>query len=275
MRAFVVALGAALSALVGCSLLVPLDAATGGDAPPGDAGPAEADASASGSSGSSDAGSDAPTEAGAPAPVCPPNAYLCDDFERAAAFSTTWSSAFGTPSTSDVRSVSPTRSLLTGVASNDTSRGLVKGLATAPSQMKASFWAFMPNAPGGFVELVKAPFGEANRWDAFTLAASPEGVSITAQRYDDNPAPAVNVAQQLLDPTGAFGAWHHFDLVYDLRQSPKTCTVTIDKGAPYTLQLTSTRVLTGPVDFIVGPQYWTGASQTFDIYFDDFVLAPP
>ncbi len=265
---------AALSGLVGCSLLVPLDAASEDDASSDDAGAPDA----------STAVVDAPppppvdaapppvTEAGSP---CLPNSILCDDFERAGVLTPSWSSVFGTPSTSTLRAVSPTRSLLTSLKANDTAHGITKQIAQAPARMHMRFHVFMPTAPGSFVEILKLPYGPVNNWDAFTVSVAPEGLSVGAQYYENSGTPKTIVGQQLLDATGTFGAWHRLDLVFDLSKSPKTLTTTIDTMAPYVLELPSARALSGGVTIIVGPGYHEGTAKDFDAFFDDFTIAPP
>jgi hypothetical protein len=268
-------MAAAVGGLGGCSLLVPLDASSASEDP----------------SAVIDAGIEASREDAAPPPVadaapprtdggaavaavpCLPQSILCEDFESPPPFTPKWSSVYGGAAPSTVRAVSPAHSLLTSLRADDSVSGITKELLDAPLRLRMRFHVFMPTAPSGFVEILKTPWGDARKWDSFTIGMTSSGLSVAGQRYDDSDTPALIVTQQLLDAS-AFGVWHLVDVVWDMTKSPKTMTVTIDTMAPYTLTLPSTRVITTGVNVLLGPGYHDPGQKAFDAYFDDVSIAP-
>lgn len=263
--------------LGGCSLLVPLDAVSGGADPDASTGaqdsaadgpPLLADGAPSIDANKGDAGN---------ALHCPAGAIICDDFERDDAEGTFWQNNDGIV-LSTTNSFSPTRSLMPKVGVNDGRAPWLDKVFegdSLPLHIRVSFRIYAGKAPSSFREIFKIPYGAAYQWDTVTYGLQPDGFGQGIQRYDGNPGPSGGNSNTVVETARFYGTgWHHIVGEIDLRNGQKLMSTSFDEGAPDPMLFGGHDPSTGPAVVTVGISYRADDEALDDFFIDDLVIEP-
>jgi hypothetical protein len=261
--------------LAGCSLLVPLDAASGGDdsdastAGGNDASSNDATTNDGSSSGNpSDSGNDATSNA----LVCPTNALLCDDFERAELANANW--VVDGLAISSALAYSPTRSVTLNDQANAW-HNMQHTLTTTPLHLRVSFRFHAGGPPPGLVELAKIPFGAPYQWDSATLNINDGGLDISLQNYTGNPGPTNTTTLNVADANKFYGAgFRHVVWEMDMRAATKHASASVDGSAPVAVQIAGHAAAPPVPNLLMGTLYRNQDGPVVDTYIDDVVVEP-
>jgi hypothetical protein len=270
--------------LTGCSLLYApsSDLTSGGDVP-GDGG----DAAESGPR--KDGSSEGAADADAGVPACPPNALLCDDFERTGVLGP-FVTAGGNVAITTSHAHSPTRSLSAIAKAKQDSPAIGRQL-TLPPRTTLSFWLYTPTAPpvGTNFRVAHVLWGDACSWElslAIFLSAG-GGLTVSSASYDlsTNPScgPLVDDPRTVLLPSELFvPVWHHVVVKMDVSQRTRLVDSTVDEKpiAPAMVKSVGTGVpSTARVDVGIpcinssgGCFTWDGTD--YEVLLDDVMLIP-
>jgi hypothetical protein len=266
--------------VAGCSLLVPLDASSGG-AEEGTDAAVDADGAAasndantttsSSSGGSSGTPGDAASDAAPFVLKCPPGALLCDDFERNDVVAANGWKAVGLAISSQL-AYSPTRSLAIFDPTGDY-RAIEHAFEAPPLHLKVTFRLHAGAAPPGLVEVLKVPFGPLYAWDTATLSLDAEGLYAAMQRYDGDAGPAVNNVAHAATAGTIYGAGFR-SIVWsiDLRNDEKHASVSVDNGPVVDCALAGHSPSVGPASLLIGTLYRNADGPVVDTYIDDVVV---
>jgi hypothetical protein len=246
--------------------------------------------SSSSSASSSSSGGDASRLAdGAPLPFsCPPNALICDDFERANVGGVFLKSN-GPVTISAAQSHSPSRSL-SAIVKNQTPMPYVEStIQGGPARVTASFWFYAAAAPPAYrARIAHLWYGPGCDWDlTWQLALDNEGVKMSTETYNDdvNPScgPVDGKGHNPLSQTQVYvPRWHHVTLKVDVTKQLRHVETQIDDLPPIIDDISSARSsvptqLTLGVGILCvqtsgGCFEWDRAD--YPIFIDDVILAP-
>jgi hypothetical protein len=276
-RSLLVAGIAGTVCVAGCSLLVPLDATSGGPEEP-DANTTEGggavDAPVGDAREDRDAVSPVASDAMVPdaALVCFDGALVCDRFERDGAGGEGWS-AFGNVQTSTTKSFSPTRSLSLEVDTNDgLYPNLARDLTGSTAHIHVAFRLFTGTPPADYVEIVKIPYGGLNQWDTATIAMDGQGLRAGLQTYTGSSSPA-NAKEDSVTTAAIFDqAWHYVEMDIDMRAATKVFTMTVDASTAKSIQITGHPTAQTPVQVMIGILFRGGPGAVSGFYLDDFLI---
>jgi hypothetical protein len=263
------ALAAGIACLAGCSLLVPLDASSGGDdadaASPGDGAATSTD---DGAVSPTDSSTTADAEAGPDLSLkCPLNALVCDDFENDLTEKWTVTDI----SRSSTASYSPTQSL--SFNGPQAFRLIQTIVDVPPMHLRVSF-RMRAALPPGLVEFFKIPFGPVNNWDTATLAIDGTGLIVGLQTYFDSNAPTSKGAVAA-GPTKMYApGFRKMVLEIDFRVTKKIAAVSVDDSPAISVELPGHDTTAAPAIFMTGTMYRTEAGSIADTYLDDLVIEP-
>lgn len=273
MRAVLVVASLATVVLCACSLISTAGLSGGGD----DAG---SDSPEAGTTATNEAGHDAapldgPDAAVVPPFVCPPNALLCDDFERDQASSSAWQVDGTLPTLSNKQSLSPLKSFAIALPPSGQWNHLRHHIDPVPPRLRVSFGFYAGSPVADFYEILKLPYGATNNWETFTLALTSGGLLATTQYYDSSPSPMPQDSKTALSAAALFGTgWHAVDVAIDMRNNPRVITITIDGGSATSVNITSTRPTPTYTELTLGVTYSGGSTPFGDTYVDNLVLVP-
>jgi hypothetical protein len=222
-----------LVSLTGCTLLYwPSSGELVGE---GDAGlPDAADASVGPSA---DATTPDSGEAGTSALQCPPNAILCDDFERDTGMGP-FQKAQGAVASSRARAHSPTRSL-SATVTQGRDAPIVESILTMPPKVTVSFWFYAASPPSRGdrdLRIAQVLWGNDCDWDLSltVFLRTGEGLRYEAAVYDvaqnASCGPVVNSVRLLLSPGDTFvPKWHHITFTMDVSSKTRRTNATADE----------------------------------------------
>ena len=267
--------------LGGCSLLVPLDAVSGGaDPDAGTTADASVDAandtaSATGDSGAQ--GGDADADAGPAKLVCPDGNLLCDDFERDTFVPSQWQINTGSFSISGKHVTSGTRGVTVAYSPSSDWAVAQHELTPYSGHIVLEFDVLFETAlPAGNIEIAKLVFGPYLNWDGFSVTITQNGLGCGVARFDGSSSPAFADGTNVTDTSIFDGKFHHVVADADARPTTtKHLKVRVDNGAEVALDLPSTHTEDAPVITAFGTTYVNGAPAYAGIYFDDFVVTAP
>lgn len=256
--------------MAGCSLLVPLDAASGGADDPDAKTPDLGDANDANTSG--DTTIDAKTDGGSGAAlVCPTGALICDDFERDDLAGTGVWKVTGVD-ISNALAYSPTRSITLNQPSVSFTT-IEKIFNSPPFHLRVSFRLHAGKAPPGFVEIMKMPFGPAYQWDTATLGLGNEGLNLGLQRYDGDPGPSASDGKTAVPAATLYGSGFRAVVwEIDLRGDEKIVRASVDGGPATELRMGGHTPSVAPAVFAIGTLYRSDEGAIVDTYIDDVVV---
>jgi hypothetical protein len=260
-----------LALVAGCSLLVPLDASSGGDDPDA-ASPADSSATPTGDDGAvpaSDASTTLDADAGPDLSLkCPPNAVVCDDFEND--LSAKWSAS--DISRSNTESYSPTQSL--SFNGPQAFRRIEKVVYTPPVHLRVTFRLHAGAAPPGLVEFFKIPFGAVDNWDTATLALDGTGLVVGLQAYFNSSTPTSD-GEVVAGATKMYApGFRKVVMEIDFRATKKIAAVSVDDSPPIALEFPGHDTTVAPAVVMLGTMYRSQGGAIADTYLDDFVIEP-
>lgn len=183
------------------------------------------------------------------APTCPPNALLCDDFERDRVVGP-FGNSQGSVSISKARAHSPTRSLSAIAKKNTDSPALESSLAL-PTKATLSFWfyaATRPPVPADSLRIAHLLWGGACDWElSWTIYLNAaDGLKMSATTYDSaakpDCGPVTDSTRVLLTADQTFApVWHHVVVTMDVSAKTRRVEAVIDDTAIPLTTVTSLR----------------------------------
>jgi hypothetical protein len=226
----------------------------------------------SGISAAAEAGSE---DAAVPSSLaCPPNALVCEDFEKSDALDF-WT-VHGATTISDAQSASPSHSVTFAMEQGGTgpvAQGVFNDLST--SKLTVAFDVYAATPATTYVEVLKLPFGPAFNWDSVVVSVNDSGLSVGLDEYDGSGTAAESDFAVIVPADSFYGkGWVHVALDIDMSASPRR--VTIDAGTSGVGRKTRSLATThAPPTFVTMYLGFSYGDVTYrDVFLDNVVFAP-